>query len=58
MGELDALELASEFEQLSVSTTSRFSESGITSEIKWTVEKDDQMKLRLVRNTVVVGGLS
>ena len=30
MVELDALKLASEFEQLSVSTTSRFSESGIT----------------------------
>ena len=56
-GAMDALGLASEFEQLSVSTTSRFSESGITSEIKWTVEKDDQKKLRLVRNTVVVGGV-
>ena len=57
IGEMDALELASEFEQLSVSTTSRFSKSGITSEIKWTVEKDDKMKLRLVRNTVVIGGV-
>ena len=45
MGELDALELASEFEQLSVSTTSRFSELGIASEIKWTVEKDDEQSV-------------
>jgi len=57
IGEIDALQLAEENDRLSVSTLSRFTESGISGEMEWRVEKDDDRKLRLVANSVVVGGI-
>ncbi len=58
VGEIDALELADEYGRLSVSTLSRFTESGVSGEMHWKVEKDDQRRIRLVSNSVVVGGVS
>ena len=57
LGELDALHLAEEYDRLSVSTLSRFTESGVSGEMQWKVEKDDERELRLVVNSVVVGGV-
>tara|TARA_B100000965_G_scaffold122886_1_gene101659 strand:+ start:2662 stop:3804 length:1143 start_codon:yes stop_codon:yes gene_type:complete len=56
-GEIDALQLAGEYGRLSVSTLSRFTESGVSGEMQWKVEKDDDKGLRLVVNSVVVGGV-
>lgn len=56
-GEIDALQLAGEYDRLSVSTLSRFTESGVSGEMQWKVEKDDDKGLRLVVNSVVVGGV-
>ena len=58
VGEIDALELADEYDRLSVSTLSRFTESGVSGEMHWKVEKDDERRIRLVSNSVVVGGVS
>ena len=55
-GELDALDLAEEFDKLNVRTVSKFSEDGIEGEIVWEVEKDDEKSRRLVRNAVWIGG--
>jgi len=57
VGEIDALKLAEEYDRLSVSTLSRFTESGVSGEMQWKVEKDDDRELRLVVNSVVVGGV-
>lgn len=57
VGEIDALQLAEEYDRLSVSTLSRFTESGVSGEMQWKVEKDDDRELRLVVNSVVVGGV-
>ena len=57
VGEVDALKLAEEYDRLSVSTLSRFTESGVSGEMQWKVEKDDDRELRLVVNSVVVGGV-
>ena len=56
-GEIDALQLAGEYDRLSVSTLSRFTESGVSGEMQWKVEKDDDKGLRLVVNSVVIGGV-
>ncbi len=57
MGEIDALQLAAENDRISVSTLTRFTDSGVSGEMEWRVEKDDHRKLRLVANSVVVGGV-
>ena len=53
---IDALQLSTEYESLSVRTVTRFSEGGLSGEMVWNVEKDDSRQLRLVRNTVTIGG--
>ena len=58
VGEIDALSLADEYDRLSISTLSRFTESGVSGEMQWKVQKDDERNLRLVSNSVVVGGIS
>ncbi len=55
-GELDALELSSQFDTLAVTTLTRFTESGVEGEMVWRIEKDDGLRLRQVLNTVIVGG--
>ena len=57
VGEIDALQLSEEYDRLSVSTLSRFTESGVSGEMYWKVEKDDERGIRLVSNSVVVGGV-
>ena len=57
LGEIDALQLAAENDRISVSTLTRFTDSGVSGEMEWRVEKDDDRKLRLVANSVVVGGV-
>ena len=57
VGEIDALQLAEEYDRLSVSTITRFSDSGVSGEMEWMIEKDDERKLRSVANYVVVGGV-
>ena len=56
VGEIDALSLADEYDRLSISTLSRFTESGVSGEMQWKVQKDDERNLRLVSNSVVVWG--
>ena len=56
VGEIDALQMSSEFGSLSVRTTTRFSEGGVSGEIVWVVEKDDSRNLRLVSNTMTLVG--
>ena len=56
VGVVDALELASEFDALAVSTLTRFTESDVDGEIAWRIEKDDNLRLRQVSNTVILGG--
>ena len=46
VGEIDALQLAEEYDRLSVSTITRFSDSGVSGEMEWMIEKDDERKLR------------
>ena len=58
VGEIDALSLADEYDRLSISTLSRFTESGVSGEMQWKVQKDDERNLRLVSNSVIVGGIS
>ena len=53
---VDALELASEFDALAVTTLTRFTESGVDGEMVWRIEKDDNLRIRQVSNTVIVGG--
>ena len=53
---VDALELASEFDALAVSTLTRFTESDVDGEMVWRIEKDDNLRLRQVSNTVILGG--
>ena len=48
VGEIDALQLSEEYDRLSVSTLSRFTESGVSGEMYWKVEKDDERGIRLV----------
>ena len=55
VGEVDALELASQFDTLAVTTLTRFTESGVDGEMAWRIEKDDDLKLRQVSNTVIIG---
>jgi len=57
VGEIDALKLAEEYDRLSITTLTRFSDSGVSGEMEWSVEKDDDLRLRLVSNSVVVGGV-
>ena len=56
VGVVDALELASEFDALAVTTLTRFTESGVDGEMVWRIEKDDNLRIRQVSNTVIVGG--
>ena len=56
IGVVDALELASEFDALAVSTLTRFTESDVDGEMAWRIEKDDNLRLRQVSNTVILGG--
>ena len=56
VGVVDALELASEFDALAVSTLTRFTESDVDGEMAWRIEKDDNLRLRQVSNTVILGG--
>ena len=56
VGVIDALELASEFDALAVSTLTRFTESDVDGEMAWRIEKDDNLRLRQVSNTVILGG--
>ena len=53
---VDALELASEFDALAVTTLTRFTESGVDGEMVWRIEKDDNLRIRQVSNTVIIGG--
>ena len=46
VGEIDALELASQFDTLAVSTITRFTESDVDGEMVWRIEKDDSLRLR------------
>ena len=55
-GEIDALELASQFDTLAVSTITRFTESDVDGEMVWRIEKDDSLKLRQVTNSLTLGG--
>ena len=57
LGEIDALELAEEYDSLRVKTTRSYSEGGISGKIEWDVSKDDSRKIRLIGNRVVVGGV-
>ncbi len=41
VGEIDALKLAEEYDRLSVSTLSRFTESGVSGFLMWKFEKDE-----------------
>ncbi len=56
VGEMDALQLSSEYGSLSVRTTTKYSEGGISGEIVWIVEKDDSRNLRLVSHTMTLSG--
>ena len=56
VGEVDALELASQFDTLAVSTITRFTESDVDGEMVWRIEKDDSLKLRQVANRLTLGG--
>ena len=55
-GEIDALELASQFDKLAVSTITRFTESDVDGEMVWRIEKDDSTKIRQVANSLSLGG--
>ena len=55
-GEIDALELASQFDKLAVSTITRFTESDVDGEMVWRIEKDDSLRLRQVANSLSLGG--
>ena len=55
VGEIDALELASQFDTLAVSTITRFTESDVDGEMVWRIEKDDSLRLRQVANRVTLG---
>lgn len=56
-GDIDALHLSEEYDRISVRTISKFTESGVSGEMQWRIEKDDERQLRLVENRVVVGGI-
>ena len=56
VGEVDALELASQFDKLAVSTITRFTESDVDGEMVWRIEKDDSTKIRQVANSLSLGG--
>ena len=56
IGEVDALEMASEFDRLAVTTLTRFTDSDAEGEMVWRIEKDDDLRLRQVSNTVILGG--
>ena len=56
-GDIDALHLSEEYDRISVRTISKFTESGVSGETQWRIEKDDERQLRLVENRVVVGGI-
>ena len=59
VGEIDALGLSEEYGRLGVSTLTRFTDpSGVSGEMVWVVEKDDEIGIRLVANSVVVGGIA
>ena len=55
VGEVDALELASQFDTLAVTTLTRFTEAGVDGEMAWRIEKDDDLRIRQVSNTVIIG---
>ena len=55
VGDVDALELASQFDTLAVTTLTRFTESDVDGEMAWRIEKDDGLSLRQVSNTVIIG---
>ena len=59
LGEIDALQLSEEYDRLGVSTITRFTDPpGVDGEISWVIEKDDEKEVRLVANSVVVGGMA
>ena len=55
VGEIDALELAPQFDTFAVSTITRFTESGVDGEMIWRIEKDDSLRLRQVANRLTLG---
>ena len=56
VGEVNALEMASKFDTLAVSTITRFTESDVDGEMVWRIEKDDSLKIRQVTNRLTLGG--
>ena len=46
-GDIDALHLSEEYDRISVRTISKFTESGVSGEMQWRIEKDDERQLRL-----------
>ena len=55
LGEVDALELASRFDTLAVTTMTRFTESDVDGQMLWSIEKDDELEVRKVANRVTIG---